>query len=104
MLDWFTAELWSTALHWLAYWGAGALLTAGALAAAWFSPLFKEAFLGVAIGAAALLAVEHGFVSFKPQQPEVCEHPHTDPNGPTVPMCFIKTDERGYGYWDACRK
>jgi|SRR6185312_10655989 len=103
MLDWFAAGLWSAALHWLAYWSVGVIIIGGAGAAAWFSPLFKEAFIGIAVGAALLLAAQGGIVSFKPKDPEICQHPATDPNGPTVPMCFIKTDDRGYGYWSPCQ-
>lgn len=92
----------SAALHWLAYWSVGALIVGGAGAAAWFSPFFKQAFIGVAAGAALLMAAQNGLVSFRPKAPVDCINPAVDPNGPTS-RCWHATDEqRGYGYWGAC--
>lgn len=102
MLDWFASDLWSAAFHWLAYWSAGALIVGGAAAAAWFSPLFKEGFLGIAAGAALLMFLQSGTVSFRPAEPEICRHPATDPNGPICQKWHSTDDTRGYGYWEPC--
>lgn len=102
MLEWFAAQFWSAALHWLAYWSVGVLVVGGFAVAAWFSPIFKMSLLGASIGAAVLLGAQNGLVSFKPKEPQICRNPQTDPNGPVTPQCFHKTDERGFGYWGDC--
>ena len=102
VFDWFASQFLSAALHWLAYWGIGIAIVGGGAAAAFFSPIFKTFFIGVSGGAAMLLMAQSGLVSFTPKQPQICENPATDPNGPTTPRCFHKTDERGFGYWGDC--
>jgi hypothetical protein len=101
MLDWFAASMWSALFHWLAYWSVGVIIIAAAGAAAWFSPFFKELFIGIAAGAALLLGAQSGLVSFKPKDPQTCIHPPTDPNGPSCQK-WHATDDRGFGYWEPC--
>jgi hypothetical protein len=101
IFHWFDV-LW----HWIvAFINVIAVAGFGVLGFMW-SPVFKSFFLGIAVGACALAAVNLDIINFNkmlaPEKPQVCINPTTtDPNGP-VARCFHKTDERGYGYWGAC--
>ena len=101
MLDWFTGGLWSAALHWLAYWGAFIGVVGFGVLGFLYSPLFKSAFAGLALGAIALTALQYGFVQFRQKEPQICIHPPTDPNGP-VCQRWHATDDRGFGFWEPC--
>jgi hypothetical protein len=91
--------------HWIvAFFNVIVVAGFGVLGFMW-SPLFKEVFLGIAIGAIALAVVNLDIINFshmlaKPA-PQYCINPSVDPNGP-VQRCWHKTDDRGYGYWGAC--
>lgn len=104
MLTWLASGLISEAWHWLLYWSVGALVIGTSCAAAWFSPLFKEAFIGAAAGAALLMFLQGGAVSFRPADPAICEHPRSDPNGPVCQKWHSTDSDRGYGYWEPCEK
>lgn len=100
-MDWLFGGIWSALVHWLAYWGAFiAVVGFGALGFL-YSPIFKTAFAGLAVGAIALTVLQYQFVQFQQKEPQLCVHPATDPNGP-IKQCWRSTDDRGYGYWEPC--
>lgn len=94
----FTA-LWDWLLFWMDF---GIVVGIGVLGFI-YSPLFKQVFLGVAIGAIALTGLQRGLVSFAQKAPAVCMHPNSDPNGPNCQR-WHSTDDRGFGFWEPCKE
>lgn len=101
-MNWLFGGIIEAFLSWLAYWGAFIGVVGVGVLGFLYSPLFKGAFAGLAVGAIALTVLQYGFVSFRQKEPQVCVHPPTDPNGP-IKQCWRSTDDqRGYGYWEPC--
>lgn len=83
-------------------WGKLLLVVGSGVAGFLYSPMFRQVFLGVAIGAVALFTLEYTNL-FPPPQSQYCISPKADPNGPKC-MTWVSTDDqRGYGYWTVCK-
>ncbi len=92
-------DLIFTIWHWIVFYSNALIVIGLGVAGFLYSPLFKTAFLGVAVGAFALQLLNADIVSFGKQTPQYCIAPKADPNGPNK-MCWKSTDnERGFGYW-----
>lgn len=102
MFDWFFGDMWSALLHWLAYWGAFIAVVGFGVLGFLYSPWFKTAFAGIAVGAVALTMGQYGLISFRQKEPSICQNPAADPAGP-IKRCWHSTDDsQRYGYWGDC--
>jgi hypothetical protein len=88
-------------VHLVKVFGKLAVVVGPALAAFVYSPIFRQVFLGIAVGAAVMFGVLYADL-FPPPQSSYCISPKADPNGPKC-MKWVSTDDRrGYGYWRVC--
>lgn len=88
-------------LKFVRVWGKLAVVVGPALAAVWYSPWFKQFFLGIAVGAGLLFSLQYTEI-FAPPETKYCISPTVDPNGPKCMKWNSTDDQRGYGYWSVC--
>jgi hypothetical protein len=90
----------SAVVRFVRVWGKLAVVVVPAIAGFLWSPFFRTFFLGIAVGAGLLFAVQYSEL-FGAAIKE-CFNPTVDPNGPVCRQWVSTDKDRGYGYWKPC--
>lgn len=92
------------AVKFVRVWGKLLAVAGPALAAVWYSPWFKQFFLGIAVGAAVMFSVQYTEIFSTPKDTPLCINPDSVPGGP-VKRCWHRadpSDPRDIGFWGDC--
>jgi hypothetical protein len=81
-------------------WGKLLIVVGPAIAGFIWSPFFRTFFLGIAVGASLLFALQYSEFFTAPIRD--CFNPKVDPNGASCKQWVSTDKDRGYGYWKTC--